>query len=199
MTSPKSFYDLDYMVELSEKRVEQYTSAYQLILGRLANIILVYSALGIYLIPIVQDLATSSPWPFWCSGLVMFGLIIVSLFFTVRLMWPVYISYLEISKHYFEDLKLQYERRMLNPDLTPDKIEESREKINILLKASYLDELNEAQINNRNVFVKKSGYYFKALVWGLVAVIPYAVCIGYHINTKNDKIPKVEVIMQKKP
>src|SRR5258708_21349405 len=110
MTSPKSFYDLDYMVELSEKRVEQYTSAYQLILGRLANIILVYSALGIYLIPIVQDLTKSSPWPLWCSGLVMFGLIIVSLFFTVRLMWPVYISYLEISKHYFEDLKLQYER-----------------------------------------------------------------------------------------
>ena len=85
MVMQKSFYDLDYIVELGEKRVEQYTSAYQLILGRLANILLIYSILGIYLIPITQDLTYSCPWGFWCAAMVMFGLISVSLYFALNL------------------------------------------------------------------------------------------------------------------
>ena len=50
--STKSFYDLDYIIELNEKRLEQYTSAYQKVLERLTNIILIYSAITIFLVPI---------------------------------------------------------------------------------------------------------------------------------------------------
>jgi hypothetical protein len=154
MDSPKSFYDLDYIIELSEKRVDQYTSAYQSVLGRLANIILIYTAIGIYLIPIVQDLTQINSWVFRIEILVMFILVVVSLSFTIRLMWPVYISYLEISQHYYENLRIQYEERDILPEMTPGRIEEVKITINRLLKTSYIDELNRAQQNNRNVFVK---------------------------------------------
>lgn len=53
--STKSFYDLDYIIELNEKRLDQYTSSYQKVLERLTNIILIYSAITIFLVPIVQD------------------------------------------------------------------------------------------------------------------------------------------------
>ena len=50
----KSFYDLDYIIDNSEKRLAEYTVLYQKVLERLTNIILIYSALGIFLIPLVQ-------------------------------------------------------------------------------------------------------------------------------------------------
>ena len=51
-----SFYDLDYIIGMGEKRVDLYLSAYRGVLGQLTNIILIYSAIGIYLIPIIQDI-----------------------------------------------------------------------------------------------------------------------------------------------
>ncbi len=50
----KSFYDLDYIIEISEHRLAEYTALYQKVLERLTNIILVYSALGIFLVPLAQ-------------------------------------------------------------------------------------------------------------------------------------------------
>ena len=50
----KSFYDLDYIIEINEKRLAEYTALYQKVLERLTNIILVYSALGIFLVPLTQ-------------------------------------------------------------------------------------------------------------------------------------------------
>jgi len=145
MDSPKSFYDLDYIIELSEKRLDQYTSAYQSVLGRLANIILIYTAIGIYLIPIVQDFAEINSWTFKSSILLMLFLLVVSIVFTIQLMWPVYVSYLEISKHYYETLRIQYEERDILPEMAADRIVAVRKNIDQLLKTSYIDELNRAQ------------------------------------------------------
>lgn len=52
----KSFYNLDYIIEINEKRHEQYTSAYQKVLERFTIIILIYSALTIFLIPLIKEL-----------------------------------------------------------------------------------------------------------------------------------------------
>jgi len=53
---PKSFYDLDYIIEINEARYDQYTSAYSKVLEKYTNIILIYSAIAIFLIPIIQDI-----------------------------------------------------------------------------------------------------------------------------------------------
>jgi hypothetical protein len=51
-----SFYDLDYIIEINEKRLEQYSGAYQKNVDRFTNILVIYSAFAIFLIPIVQSL-----------------------------------------------------------------------------------------------------------------------------------------------
>ena len=50
----KSFYDLDYMIEINEQRLEQYTAASEKVMERLTNIIIIYSAIAIFLVPIVM-------------------------------------------------------------------------------------------------------------------------------------------------
>jgi hypothetical protein len=51
-----SFFDLDYIIEINQQRLDQYNTSLQKVLERLTNIILIYSALGIFLVSIIQDL-----------------------------------------------------------------------------------------------------------------------------------------------
>lgn len=83
-----SFYNLDYIISLGEKRVDLYLSAYQGVLGRLTNIILIYSAIG--------------------------------------------------------------------------------------------------------------SFYYRALIYGLAAIVPYVICIGFHLSRKDDKVEKVHLVYQEK-
>jgi len=50
--SGKSFYDLGYIIEINEQWLEQYNAAYESIMQKLTNIIVIYSAMAIFLIPI---------------------------------------------------------------------------------------------------------------------------------------------------
>src|ERR1035438_523553 len=125
MDASKSFYDLDYIIEMSEKRVEQYTSAYQLILGRLTNIILIYSALGIYLVPIIQDALQNPNTLFRIGAFLFLCMLIVSICFTIRFLIPVDVAYLQMSHVYFQDLRLQYEERIMKQDMTIEQKKEA--------------------------------------------------------------------------
>jgi hypothetical protein len=51
-----SFYSLDYIIEINEKRYQQYTEAYQKVLEKYTNLILIYSAVGFFLVPVIQDI-----------------------------------------------------------------------------------------------------------------------------------------------
>ncbi|HWK07458.1 MAG TPA: hypothetical protein VNS58_27690 [Puia sp.] len=198
MDNVKSFYDFDYIIEMSEKRVEQYTSAYQLILGRLTNIILIYSALGIYLVPIIQDIS-QIPSVFFRIGVGLFiVMIIVSVVFTIRLLMPVDIAYFQMSSVYYQDLRLEYEEKIVKPGMTEEQREMAMGKVNNLLKASYIDELIRAQSNNRSILRRKGSFYYNALLFGLVAIVPYVLCVGFHITRKIDSIQKVEIINPQK-
>ena len=73
-----SFYDLDYIISLGEKRVDLYLSAYQGVLGRLTNIILIY----------------------YVAAAIFLGIIITSVIYTIRLLIPIRIAYLEVSDRY---------------------------------------------------------------------------------------------------
>jgi hypothetical protein len=53
---PVSFYDLDYIVEINLKRLEEYNASLQKVLDRFTNIILIYSGLGIFLVSLIQHL-----------------------------------------------------------------------------------------------------------------------------------------------
>jgi hypothetical protein len=198
MADAKSFYDLDYIIEISEARVEQYSSAYQLVQGRITNIILIYSAMGIYLVPIIQDLSEITA-PFFRLGTAIFGVLLgISVWFTIRLLIPAKIGHLKMSKEYYQNLLGQYEQREITASMTDAQKTDAKMKINDLLKASYIEELASVQDNNRSVLYRKSSFYYRALLWGLLAVIPYILCIGYHITKKEDKVQKVEIVNVKK-
>ena len=197
MDKGRSFYDFDYIIDLGEKRVEQYIGAYQSIMGRMTNIILVYSILGIYLVPIIQDFIQNPSFPLGIGLTLFVGMLTISIYFTIRLLIPVDITYFQMSSVYYQDLRIQYEHRILKPDMTGSEKKKAQESIDQLLKASYIDELIRSQSNNGTVLRRKGSFYFRALIWGLVAILPYAVCVGFHITRKVDTIQKVEIINHK--
>src|SRR5947209_20001981 len=91
----KSFYDLDYIIEINEKRVEQYTTAYQQVLGKLTNIILIYSALAIFLIPIIQEVFSGTfNWYLDICFALFCVLFFISVGYTIRLIFPKELAYL---------------------------------------------------------------------------------------------------------
>jgi hypothetical protein len=182
--SANSFYDLDYIIEISEHRFEYYASAYQKVLERLTHILLVYSAITIYLVPIIQDMIfeKNTIWLIVCFTIFSI-FFFISVFFTVRLIMPAPMAYLREPKEYYLDYMRQYEQSMLDKTL-----------ITFLLKATYVDELERGIQINHQIFTRKSIFYRKALKYGLLAVIPYLVCIGIHVSKKDDKVQKVDII-----
>lgn len=193
-----SFYDLDYIIALGEKRVDLYLSAYQGVLGRLTNIIIIYSAIGIYLIPIIQDLIDDAAIVYYVVAAIFLGAIVISVIFTIRLLIPIRVAYLEVSDRYSTSLRNEYEKKFLSSDLSEEKVREAKDKIDKYLKASYIAELSESQEINQRVFVSKSSFYYRALIYGLAAIIPYVICIGFHLSRKDDKVEKVHLVYQKK-
>jgi hypothetical protein len=183
----KSFYDLDYIIEINEKRVEQYTSAYQQVLSKLTNIILIYSAIAIFLIPIIQEVFTpGKSIIFYICFALFLALFITSLVFTVKLVFPIEVAYLTEPGKYYKDYRLQYE--LTEPDLS---------KVDDALKASYIGELEKAVEVNDKVFKRKSSFYYNALIFALTSTIPFLLCLGYHIFQKDDKVQKIEIVKSK--
>jgi hypothetical protein len=107
----KSFYDLDYIIDISEKRLAEYTALYQKVFERLTNIILIYSALGIFLIPLTQHvIATDVRGTMFYVIFTMFVVLLsTSLVYFVRLLLSVDIAYLDPPKKYYESFKTELE------------------------------------------------------------------------------------------
>jgi len=169
----KSFYDLDYIIDISEKRLAEYTVLYQKVFERLTNIILIYSALGIFLIPLTQHLVAMD-----IKGVVFYAVFAVfavllstSLVYFVRLLLPVNIVYLEPPKKYYGSYKTELE--LLNIG--------NEETVNDSLRGTYIFELQNAiEVNSRAVR-KKNSYFYNALLFALLSVVPYIVCLGFHL------------------
>ncbi|MDH7461384.1 hypothetical protein QEG73_08835 [Chitinophagaceae bacterium 26-R-25] len=190
----KSFYDLDYIIEINEKRVEQYMSAYQKVLERLTNIILIYSALTFFLFTIIQEvfLEDGCHWLMKACFAAFALLLGSSLFFTVKLIIPVDVGYLENPKPYYEEYRLRYEEDYPKEHGTSELMKISN--ISKLLKASYIEDLQNVLEANIKVYRRKSSFYYNALMLALLSTIPYLICLGFHISKKEDKFEKVQII-----
>lgn len=184
-----SFYDFDYMIEINEKRLEQYTSAYQKVLEKLTHIILIYSAITIFLIPIIQNIFFTElkSLLLHICFIVFAILFIISIIFTVRLIIPVHVAYLEPPQKYYDEFRRKYEQLTANHIARED-----------LLKASYIDELERAIELNSKAFKRKNSFYYNALLFGLLSAVPYVVCLGFHISKKDDQHQKIEIASHEK-
>src|SRR6476620_6775676 len=169
----RSFYDLDYIIEINERRIEELSANYQKVLERITNIILIYSAIAIFLVSVVQDLCWNMivHWAFSLSFAVFAIFFIVSLIFTIRLLIPVDIFYLQPPRVYYDEIRALYEKEF-----------QDSKSIGDLLKGSYIMELQETLDYNIGVFRRKNSFYYGALLYGLIAIIPYLICLGFHIS-----------------
>jgi hypothetical protein len=171
-----SFYDLDYIISINQKRLEEYNAYLQKVLERLTNIILIYSGLGIFLVPVIQHVMNRDIRSeiFYLIFIVFSALLIVSLIYFVRLILPVQIAYLDPPEKYYKDF-----RQLSELDYPGDQI-----KVDQSLKGSYILELERAIDVNYQVFRRKSSFFYNALLWALLAVIPFVICIVFHLTSK---------------
>ncbi len=100
---------------------------------------------------------------------------------------PADIAFLDPPEKYYTELMQQME----------EKYTDNQDKVNNCLKGSYIEELENAITVNLEVFQQKSSFYYNALLFGLLAVIPYIICIGFHLSKKEIKIEQVELIDRK--
>jgi hypothetical protein len=105
------------------------------------------------------------------------------LIFTIRLILPIRVAYLTAPRKYYEEYRLNYEKTF-----------HDQNQITNLLKASYIEELQQALATNETVFRSKSSFYYNALVYGLLSIVPYLVCLGFHLSFKEDNIQKVHIV-----
>lgn len=183
--SQKSFFDLDYIIDLNEKRLEMYHAAYQKSLDKFTNLLVIYTALSIFLVPIIKDFIDDSNqhWAYWICFLLFLLLFIFSIVFTIRLLIPVAVAYLVEPKRYYAEYLLTYQNKTSNKD-----------EVDKLVKASYIDELEKAVTNNNTIFKRKGFFYYRAFIFGIIAALPYLVCLSFHFSKKQENIEKVEVI-----
>lgn len=181
----KSFYDLDFIIEINEDRLEHYTAAYQKVLERLTHIILIYSGISFFLIPLIQDgaLYKIKYVVFTFALFLFFLLLLASLIFTIRLILPDKIAYLSDPRKYYKEYRLEYE-----------KYYQDQAQIKNLLKASYIKELQIALETNQLLFRRKGAFYYNALVYGLLSIIPFLICLGFHMSFQEDNIQKVHIV-----
>lgn len=177
-----SFYDLDYIIDINEKRLEQYSGAYQKNVDRFTNIMVIYSGFAIFLIPMVQSLFFAEAkchfiyhFSFYCF-IALFG---CSFIYTIRLLVPADIAYLKEPKIYYKEYRREYE------SLTSTQNGPWQHEVDNLVKSSYINELEDAIIINDVLFKRKGLFYRKAFIWAIYAIVPYLVCLGFQLATKN--------------
>lgn len=177
-----SFYDLDYIIELNEKRLEQYATAYQRYVDRFTVLLVIYSAFAIFLIPFIQSLFLRDDQCHWLHHLSFYlfmAFFLISLFYTVKLLIPADIVYLSEPKIYYDTQRVKYEKEG-----------NGSTKTDSLLKASYVYELQEMVSRNKIIFERKTRFYSWALSFGIFAALPYIICLGFHVQSaKNHKQP----------
>jgi len=185
----KSFYDLDYIIEVSEKRLAEYTGLYQKVLERLTNIILIYSALGIFLVQLTRHVLAADIADIWfyLFYVLFAGCLLCSVVYVVRLLLPDDIAYLDPPQKYYAVFRDQLEQIYPGDKQTVDDS----------LKSSYIFDLEESIKVNRTIFRRKSSFFYNALTFALLAAVPYTVCLGFHLSRKEGKAQKIELIKEK--
>jgi hypothetical protein len=142
----KSFYDPDYIIELGEKRVEQYVSACRAKTNRILVIVLIYLAFFVHIGHIIRGMKVGLS-PFDLVVAIICGLLLLASFgFATLLVLPGEADILSLRLDFSVDDKY-----------------------------SYIDALCLAQKRGAIALSKKYTHYRGSLLFAIVAAIPYLV------------------------
>jgi hypothetical protein len=182
----KSFYDLDYIIEINEQRLEQYANAHQKIVERFTTLLVIYSILCIFLVPIIQTLFLAKEqwhWSYYYSFYVFCILFIISIINSIMLLSPEGPSLLLEPATYYLELKTVYETEGFVPPET-----------DAIIKGSYIAELEKAVIEKKFELHRKVSFYNRAFYYAILSCIPYLHCTWTQINPNKKIILKKEII-----
>jgi len=178
----KSFYDLDYIIEINEQRLEQYANMHQKSVERFTTLLVIYSAFCIFLVPIIQTLFFNNEqyhWSYYCSFYLFCILFIISVINSTMLLSPEALHILVAPSVYYTRIKEFFEAEGIQPAQS-----------DIIIKNYYIIELENAIIKNRFRLNRKTSFYNRAFHFAIMACIPYLHCIWLQINIEKKVILK---------
>ncbi|SHN43815.1 hypothetical protein SAMN05216311_11664 [Chitinophaga sp. CF418] len=182
----KSFYDLDYIIEINEQRLEQYINLHQKSVDRFTTLLMVYSAFCIFLVPIIQTLFFSKEqyhWSYYCSFYLFCTLFIISIVNSIMLLSPEALYILVAPSVYYKRIRQTFETKGISSAQT-----------DVMVKRYYITELEKAIITNRLKLNRKTSFYNRAFRFAIMACIPYLYCIWLQINSEKKVLLKKEII-----
>ena len=115
------------------------------------------------------------------------GQVQISFINLVRLLLPAEVAYLAPPHKYYALFRDQLEQ--IYP-LDQQTVDDS-------LKTSYIIDLEDAIRVNGAIFKQKNSFFYNALIFALLAVVPYIVCLGFHLAKKEDRVQKMELVNRK--
>lgn len=180
----KSFYDLDYIIEINEQRLEQYTNAHQKIVERFTTLLVIYSALFIFLVPMIQTFFLVKQqwhWSYYCSFSLFCILFTISIINFILLLSPEGLNLLPEPATYYLELKEIHEAEGFPPKET-----------DTIIKISYIAALEEAVIKKGGELHLKVSFYNRAFYYAILSCIPYLHCTWTQINQEKKIIFKTE-------
>jgi hypothetical protein len=182
----KNYLDIDEQIELNNKVLDFYYSSYQKTQSKISILVLIYSVIAIYILQVVKypfETFTESNWILISVySILLLGFIVmlsISIQNTYLLLKPIDVAYLHYPKYYYTEIKSQYEESLET---------DNEEILNEYVKATYLNEMEEAIQHNSYLFMIKSKYYDFAFKSALAAVLTYLLCTGFVIF--KDEKPK---------
>lgn len=181
-----SFYDLDCIIELNEKRQTEYLEAYHKTQDKFTYLMILYSVEAIFLMPVVQSLFFSNAncnWLFHLSFYLYATLFLISVIYSIRLLTPSSVYWPLLPEKFYSEYRKGYEKLGLNQN-----------EIDLRLKTSYLDELEYAVGDNHEISKKKFKFYLYAYFFSVLALGPYIACITLQLSIKSDEVHKVEIV-----
>lgn len=184
---PKSFYDLDYLIEINEKAAEKYTKAYDEMQGKYAIIVFIYSAITLFIVPLSQHFVEySNVNRFFIISFIAFALcFVVSVSFTVKLILPTETLLPSDPKEFSDNIRVQYENQLQTKE--PSKIDP-------LVKATYINDLQTVINVNKSAFIRKRSFFYYALIFALVSAVPFLFCLSVHLSRTNETTYKVKLV-----
>ena len=182
----RNFLDIDDQIELNHKVLDFYYSNYQKTQSKISILVVIYSVMTIYIVQIVKypfDTFPESNWVLISIYSVLFlgflAFLLISMRNTYLFLKPRYVAYLDSPKYYYTKIKSQYEESLKTND---------EETLNKYVKATYLNEMEEAVEHNSSLFEIKSKYYYFAFKFALAATLIYLLLTGFMIF--KDEKPK---------
>ncbi|MGE7773732.1 hypothetical protein ACQKLP_03365 [Chitinophaga sp. NPDC101104] len=168
----KSLFEIGELIAMHERRLEQYVGAYQRYTDKLTHLLFIYSAVAIFLMPITLDLYKSGRevhWGYFVCYWLLLGMLAVSVIYAGRLILPRESVLPEPLDTYF---KMQQRLKSLG-------VAES--KIELLVQRKYLSDMRKLLIALAAMARRKEAYHRNMFQWGIAAIVPYVVCLIFHL------------------